>query len=113
MQTKLAGDVAKGFKRLSPSEAKAFALAVPTDFYSAVAGLSALFPDDRADPHLARTLSTERTKKAAPSIPTKRTHMMKKAAPTKKAAPSIPTKRIPTMKMATKKAASAKKTSRR
>ena len=106
MQTKLARDVAKGFKRLRPSEAKAFALAVPPGFYSAVAGLAALFPDDPAETAKSReapTLPTKRIKRAAPSIPTKKIRTPAKKAPT------LPTKRI----TAVKKAAQSKKMSRR
>jgi len=126
MQTKLARDVAKGFKRLRPSEAKAFALAVPPGFYSAVAGLAALFPDDPAESREAPTLPTKRIKRTAPSIPTKKIRTSAKKAPTLpakrigKAAPAIPTKRItavkkaaPSKKTTAKKAAQSKKMSRR
>jgi len=99
MQTKLARGVAKGFKLLRPSEAKAFALAVPPGFYSAVAGLAALFPDDPAESGEAPTLPTKRIGKAAPAIPTKRITAMKKAAQSKKTT--------------AKKAAQSKKRSRR
>jgi hypothetical protein len=109
MQTKLARDVAEGFSRLRPSEAKAFALAVPPGFYSAVSRLAALFPDDQAEKSL--THHTKRIKRAAPSIPTKKSRIAAKRAPTPtkgtgKAAPTIPTKRITAMK----KSAPAKKT---
>jgi len=123
MQTKLARGVAKGFKLLRPSEAKAFALAVPPGFYSAVAGLAALFPDDPAESGEAPTLPTKRIKRAATS---KRIRTPAKKAPTLptkrigKAAPAIPTKRITAMKKAAqskkttaKKAAQSKKRSRR
>jgi hypothetical protein len=108
-QTKLARDVAKRFNRLRPSEARVFALAVPPGFYSAVARLAALFPDDPAEK--APTIPTERIKRAAPSIPTRSIRVAAKKAPT------LPKKRIgkmaldiPTKGVTVKKAAQSKKT---
>jgi hypothetical protein len=95
----LASTVAREFNGLTQAQASAFALAVPTGLYAAVAGLAALSDDGGSS---TSGKSASRPKATA-----------KKAAPLKKTTARKTTARKTTAKKAPARKTSAKKTSAR